>query len=192
MSNWQVRASIDLATVPAEVLRKRRHAEHMSRVEREALADAILGMGKGQEARTFFDVVYRASRNPQAHSRGCWSGSLSCSTADPAGRFKMRVSHGAAGGKMQVGLQGCSRHTSRLDAVCSSLACKHAQGSMTNQHPLSRYSSLQNVLNAGQWFACQAGSRCTLMRDCDMSACQRAQVVADIVTSTRCASRERE
>ena len=58
-----MRASIDLATVPAEVLRKRRHAEQMSRVEREALADAILGMGKGQESRTFQDLVYRASLN---------------------------------------------------------------------------------------------------------------------------------
>jgi len=44
------------------VLRKRRHAEHMSQVEREALADAILGMGKGQESRTFQDVIYRARR----------------------------------------------------------------------------------------------------------------------------------
>ena len=56
----QVRASLDLVTTPPEVLRKRRHAEHMSRVEREALADAILGMGKGQESRTFQDVIYRA------------------------------------------------------------------------------------------------------------------------------------
>ena len=56
----QVRASVDLVTTPPEVLRKRRHAEHMSRVDREALADAILGMGKGQESRTFVDVVYRA------------------------------------------------------------------------------------------------------------------------------------
>ena len=61
---WQVRASIDLVTTPPEVLRKRRHVEHMSRVEREALADAILGMGKGQESRTFVDVVYRATPGP--------------------------------------------------------------------------------------------------------------------------------
>jgi hypothetical protein len=33
----------------------------MSKVEREALADAILGMGKGQESRTFVDLIYRAS-----------------------------------------------------------------------------------------------------------------------------------
>ena len=56
----QVRASVDLMTVPVEVRRKRRAVEHMSRQEREAVADIILGVGKGEETHTFVDLLARA------------------------------------------------------------------------------------------------------------------------------------
>ena len=57
----QVRASIDLLTTPPDVLRKRRAAEHMSKKKREELADAILGVNRGQESRTFVDLLARKS-----------------------------------------------------------------------------------------------------------------------------------
>ena len=56
----QVRASVDLITVPVEVRRKRHAVEHMSRKEREAVADIILGVGKGEETHTFVDLLARA------------------------------------------------------------------------------------------------------------------------------------
>ena len=66
----QVRASINLITEPVEVRKKRRAAERMTLQEREAVADAILGVWKGEESHSFKDLLARAPQNPNAETQG--------------------------------------------------------------------------------------------------------------------------